>query len=51
LTPKEKEKILEYCKENSLTVSEYFRYLARTHLDMNVGINKIQSATPKKEEK
>jgi len=51
LTPKEKEIILEYCKENSLTVSEYFRYLARTHLDMNVGINKIQSATPKKEEK
>lgn len=44
LTKIEKEKVIEYCEENGLTVSEYFRYLARTHLKLGPSLD----STPKK---
>jgi len=48
LTRKEKDKVLEYCNESDLTISEYFRYLARTHLKINPDIDMILSAAAEK---
>lgn len=46
LTKQEKEKVIKHCRNNGLTMSEYFRFLARVHLNIDGNIKKVQKAKP-----
>ncbi len=48
LTVQERRKVVEYCKEHDLTASEYFRFLARTHLKVDKDMKTVESAIPQK---